>query len=118
MTAMTTTAAPPTAPPTIAAVCELLLLVVDPVFGESPAWGSFEETVGYERGVTMVGSAALVPVGPPVLEFVPINAPAPISGSSKNHGCEAAIGKTEKKIPTTDGHRFEGIPKGKIFALS
>jgi hypothetical protein len=119
-TAMAIIAAPPMAPPTIAAVCELFL--EDPEVGESPDLGA-DVPVGNAvvKPGKPVAVAAFVPVGPepaPEVEaLVPINAPGPISGPSKNRKCEVAKGKT-KKILTTDSHRFEGIPKGKIFALS
>ena len=112
MTATAITAAPPTAPPMIAPVCELL--PEGPEVGESPDVGN-----GVVKAGKPVGLAVLVPVGPAPEpeEFVPINAPGPISGVSTIHRCEAVKGKIGK-IPTTDGHRFKGIPKCKIFALS
>jgi len=81
---MAITMAPPTAPPMIAAVFELF-------FGESPDLG---DDVPVANGVVKagkpVGLAVFVPVGPgpEAEEFVPINAPGPISGVSKTHRCE------------------------------
>ena len=88
MTATAITAAPPTAPPMIAAVCELLL-VEDPEVGESPDVGNDvpPEGNGVVKAGKSVGLAVLVPVGPaPEPEvFVPINAPGRISGVSTIH---------------------------------
>jgi len=78
MTAMAIITAPPTAPPMIAAVFELFFL--DP---ESPDLG---DDVPVGNGVVkagkFVGLPVFVPVGPgpEAEEFVPINAPGPISG--------------------------------------
>jgi len=96
----------------IAAVRELLPLEV-PEVGESPDVGNdVPEGNRVVKAGKSVGLAVFVPVGPAPEpeEFVPINAPGPISGVSTNRRCEAAKGKTEE-IPTTDGHRFKGIPK-------
>lgn len=92
-TAMAITAAPPMAPPTIAAVCELFLEV--PELGESPDLGT-DVPVGNAvvKPGKFVAVAAFVPVGPepaPEVEaLVPINAPGPISGPSKYRRCEVA----------------------------
>ena len=89
-TGMAITTAPPTAPPMIAAVFEL--------FWESPDLG---DDVPVGNGVVKagkpVGLAVFVPVGPgpEAEEFLPINAPGPISGVSKTHRCEADKGKKD-----------------------
>lgn len=81
-----------------------------------------EESEEVTAGKT-VGFGEVVPVGPePVVELVvfepPINAPGPISGVSKSCTCEGAKERPKLEFPTTNTHRFDGIPKGKIVALS
>ena len=60
------------------------------------------------------------PVGPVVkeLEF-PINALGPISGvSKKGSSCDVVKELTDWWVLTSNGLRFEGIPRSKVFALS
>jgi len=58
-------------------------------------------------------------VGPVVKALeIPIKALGPISGlSKKNSSCDVAEEMTGWRNPTTNGHRFERIPRSKVFAL-
>ena len=81
ITAMATSAIPPTTPPTIAPVFELPLREGDDV-GEREV----EDVGGVVTAGKFVGNGE-VPVGPLVAELeTPINSPGPISGLSKK--CE------------------------------
>lgn len=82
---------PPTTPPTMAPVFELLLLEVEDVAAGRP--------VGLGEVVVVVPGL--------VVEFGPfINSPGPISGVSRNRRRDAGNERTERRIPTTDSLRF------------
>lgn len=98
---------PPTTPPTIAAVFELL-----PPEGEGEPPGKDEGMCWIEDKELMVENA----VGSGE-ELEPlINPPGPISGLSDKHECEAAQKGDEEGIPTTDVLRLVGVPM--ILALA
>ena len=90
----------------MAPVSELLLL---PPEGDDVGVSEGEDVV--TAGITVGLGEVLVVV--PIVEMVetPINAPGPISGLSKIRKCEAAKQKSERGIPTADGHRLGGVPK-------
>src|SRR5712691_7552314 len=99
-----------TLPPTIVAVCELLL--------ENDAAG--EDGDEERAGFADPGTVGLVVVGRPVgcgvvdvgLGVVaPINEPGPTSGLSEKRRCEESGNqKTERRFPTTNAHRCDHIP--------
>jgi len=101
-----------TTPPTIAAVCELLLPEGDAVEEdevEGVESGS-REFVTVELLVVVVGGR---PVGPGsgLVVVEPINVPGPISGLSEKRRCEESRNKkTERRFPTTSVLRCEHIP--------
>jgi len=76
----------------MAPVFDLLLLEVEDVAAGEP-----------------VGLGEAVPVVPePGMGVDPlVNAPGTISGVSRNRRCDAGNEKTERRIPTTDGLRFD-----------
>ena len=103
---MAITVIPPTEPPTTAPTFILLPKETEIEEGRagSEVKGSTEEvSVGEPVGV--LGVAAVV-----VEPGLPINAPEAISGLSIKRRCEAAKEKTERKMHTTCGHRFGGVP--------
>ena len=97
----------------MAPVFELLLL---PTEGED---------VGVSEGEDVVTAGKTVGLGEvlvvaPIVKMVetPMNAPGPISGLSGIRRCEASPKpKSERRIPTADGHRLRGVPKALVQAL-
>jgi hypothetical protein len=103
-------ATPPTTPPTIAPVFELLP-PLDVGAGrpveESPEWAETEVVWDPTDPPVVAPAAWLV-----TLLEVPSNLPGSISGESKSigHGCEKLTVRKKKRIPTANGLRLIGIP--------
>ena len=115
MTIITTA---PTPPPTITAMCELLLRESDAV-AEAEDGDEATETGECEaEGVVVVFGVGTGGVGIAVGIIVvglgvvgPIKAPGPISGLSEKRRCEESGNKkTERGYPTTSAHRCVHVP--------